>query len=202
VTVGGNRTERVGADRTERVGSERNLARGVLLSLLGVLLTLGLVIGAVITQPWQGVTPLRATATASNPTLVPTTLVAGSPTLVPTPLVTASAQPTTPPAPTATSAPPPAPQLSVSPTGEQDITCGAEPFTYPSVIVRNTGGGTLSWSVTASNAQVKVTPLNGALSAGQAQTLSTTQASGGLGTNLTISANGVSAKVSFICIPG
>jgi hypothetical protein len=198
------------------------LARGVLLSLLGALLTLGVVISAVIRQPWQGLTPLQATATASSPTLVPTALVAGGPTPVPTPLVTVTSQPTTPPvtsqpttppvtsqpttppAPThtPTSTAPPPPQLSVSPTGEQDITCGAEPFTYPSVSVRNTGGGTLTWTVTASNAQAKVTPASGALSAGQAQTFSTTQASGGLGTDLTVSANGSSAKVSFVCIPG
>jgi len=115
----------------------------------------------------------------------------------PTPTASPTVSPTPSPTPKATP-----PQLSVSPTGEVNVVCGALPLTYPAVTVRNGGGGTLTWSVTATNAHVTVSPAGGSLGAGQARTLTTGQASGGAGTDLNFTSNGGSAKVSFVCQVG
>jgi hypothetical protein len=119
-----------------------------------------------------------------------------TPTITPTPTPTAGSRPT----PTRT--PAPAPQLSVSPTGTTYINCGSLPIPYPSVTVRNSGGGTLTWQASATNAQVTLSPASGSLGAGQSQTMTVSQTSGGAGTDIHVTSNGGSATVSYMCNPG
>jgi hypothetical protein len=121
-----------------------------------------------------------------------------TPTSTPTPTPTVSSNPT----PTATRTPAPAPQLSVSPTGTIYVTCGSLPLSYPTVTVRNSGGGTLTWQASATNAQVTLSPASGSLGAGQSQTMTVSQTSGSAGTDIHVSSNGGGATVSFICIVG
>jgi hypothetical protein len=59
-----------------------------------------------------------------------------------------------------------------------------------------------NWYSTATNTDVAVNPANGSLGMGQSQTLTTSQTSGGLGTDLDFTSNGVNAKVSVVCNPG
>jgi hypothetical protein len=118
--------------------------------------------------------------------------------VTPPPLPTAEPTATSTPTPT----PGPLPQLSVSPAGTTNVTCGSLPLTYPAVTVKNSGSGTLTWQVMATNAHVMVSPASGSLSAGQSQTLSVSQTSGGAGTDLKFSSNGGSVTISFACIPG
>jgi hypothetical protein len=110
-----------------------------------------------------------------------------------TPILTSTA--------TATATPAP-PQLSVSPPGTTDVNCGALPIPYPTVTVKNLGGRTLTWQVTATKAQVMVSPASGSLTAGQSQTLTVSQTSGSGGTDLNFTSNGGSAKITFECIVG
>lgn len=117
---------------------------------------------------------------------------------IPTATPTATPTPINPsPTPTATQAPP---HLSVSPAGTTDVTCATLPISYPTVTVKNTGGGTLQWQVTATNANVTVSPASGSLGAGQPQTLAVSQTSGSGGTDLHFTSNGGSATISFECI--
>ena len=111
--------------------------------------------------------------------------------LRPTP--TATSTPTA----TVTQAPPP--QLNVSPAGTTDINCSAPPVQYPKVTVKNSGGRTLTWQVTSTNAHVTVNPASESLGSGQSQTLT---ASGSGGTDLNFTSNGGSAKITFECIVG
>jgi hypothetical protein len=115
------------------------------------------------------------------------------PTVIPTPIHSTPTRTATPAAP---------PQLSVSPPGTTNVSCGSLPLTYPSVTVKNTGGQTLTWHVTATNAHVTVSPSSGSISAGQTQTLSVSQTSGGAGTDLNVTSNGGNATISFVCIVG
>jgi hypothetical protein len=115
---------------------------------------------------------------------------------------TCTQQAAVPPAlPTATARPAP-PQLSVSPTGATDVSCGSLPITYPSVTVKNVGGPTLTWQASATNAAVHVQPTSGSLGAGQAQTVTVSQTSGGGGTDVRVTSNGGSATISFQCTVG
>jgi hypothetical protein len=102
--------------------------------------------------------------------------------------------------PTASATPAAPPQLSVSPAGTTDVNCSTLPISYPRVTVKNTGGRTLTWQVTATNAHVMVSPASGSLTAGQSQTLTVSQASGSGGTDLNFASNGGSAKITFECI--
>jgi hypothetical protein len=111
---------------------------------------------------------------------------------------TASSKPTA----TATRTPTPVPHLSVSPTGTNYVTCGSLPLSYPSVTVRNSGGGTLAWQASATNVHVTLSPASGSLGAGQSQTMTVSQTSGGAGTDIHVTSNGGSATVSYMCIPG
>jgi hypothetical protein len=69
------------------------------------------------------------------------------------------------------------------------------------VTVRQRGGGTRSWQVMATHAQVTVTPASGGLSARQAQMLRVSQTRGSAGSALTVSSNGGRATIAFVCIP-
>lgn len=112
-----------------------------------------------------------------------------------------TATPTTaiPTPPTASSGPP---QLSVSPAGRTYVNCGTFPIPYPHVTVKNTGGGTLLWQATATNAQVSISPPAGNLGPGESEPLTVSQTSGSGGTDLKFTSPVGSATLSFECKVG
>jgi hypothetical protein len=192
----------VGRGKSSPSGGSRHWFVGALAAMI----VIGIFVGVAFTRPRERILSSTLRSATAAITLPASTEPAIMPTSVVTAPAVASATPspisTHVPIPRATSTPQLAPSLSVSPTGEQDITCGAEPFTYPAVTVRNAGGGTLGWTVTVTNPHVTVAPESGSLSAGQSRSLSITQGTGGMGTNLTVIGNGMSAVISFVCVAG
>lgn len=136
------------------------------------------------------------TATTQTPVLAPTqaggnpTPSQGTPTATPAE-PTPTRAPTHPP----TSTPMPAPVLSVSPQSIHLTVCVAGSSTFAT---SNHGGGTLHWSAKANgNALYQVSPAQGSLGAGQAQTVQVTNIT--LNGSIAVSSNGGSATVYITC---
>ena len=176
--------------------------------LVGVVLVVALAVGALYATHGlnanslggiNGLGELASTPSSTAATPVATakpaaTHSAGVPT-APTPQ-TKSAPPRA--KPTATPRPknPPPPQLSVNP---RQTSANCLLGHYPTLAVKNTGGGQLSWSAHTSDTLVRAAPSSGALSAGQSRSVSLSGIHVGKTLTVTFSSNGGGATVTINC---
>ncbi len=105
--------------------------------------------------------------------------------------------PTAPP-PTATAAPAAA-KISVTPASADAFCLNG---TYPTITVKNVGGGTLNWGAQASDQAVSVNPNQGSLAAGASKSLTISgshPAPPGSTLSINFTSNGGNASVTFTC---
>jgi hypothetical protein len=108
--------------------------------------------------------------------------------------VTPTPAPTSPP-PTATAAAAAA-KISVTPTAAN---AGCGNGSYPSITVKNIGGGTLNWSAQASDQVVSVPPNQGSLAAGASKALTISGSHPGPSLSINFTSNGGNATATFTC---
>jgi hypothetical protein len=111
---------------------------------------------------------------------------------------TPTPSPTATPPPTATAAPAAA-KISVTPSTADAFCLNGQ---YPPITVKNSGGGTLSWSAQASDQAVTVNPNQGSLAAGASKSLTISgshPAPPGSTLSINFTSNGGNATVTFTC---
>jgi hypothetical protein len=181
-------------------------------SLVGIVLMVALVAAVVfVVRGWDaaslgganglGELAGEPSATSATPgtTANPTSTQGAAVPTVPTPQLTApSGQPTAVPTsrrePTPT--PIPSPRLSVSP---QQATGHCLLGAYPTLVVKNTGGGELTWNARTSDLLVHASPSSGTLATGQAKSIALS--GNHVGNTLTVmfSGNGGQATITITC---
>jgi hypothetical protein len=190
--------------RSEALG--RGFGLGVAMtSLVGGVLALVLVAGTLFVVRGGGAPSLgeasgmtAVAGTPSSTTVMPGSTAtrtytqrAGVPTaLTPQP----TAVPKQKPAPKATPIPPP--RLRVSP---QQATGNCVLGQYPGLMVKNGGGGQLTWAASTSDLLVHATPASGTLAAGQSRAVTLSGIHVGKTLTVTFSGNGGGATVTITC---